>query len=274
MIDARQRPPGEEPPRPGAPWDSPLAEARLCFLDLEMTGLRVGEDRVIEICLEHETGERYETIINPGDRRGAEHVHGISDEELRSAPTFADVADRVVAMMREAVVIAHGVSWDLAFLRDELGRLGREGDAPTHALDTVILARRALHLKSYGLAAVAAALEIPVVRAHRAGGDVSTTRAVFDRLITELSPTTPRDLWEIRVGERAARPEVVAAIEEAIGVGKPVTVLYRPSHRAAEPLRMVLTALVPPHAIGYLLPGRGRRQLRLDRILRVDPELP
>ena len=172
--ESRQRSPGLAPPPPGPPWDLPLGEAPLCFIDLEMTGLRVGEDRVIEICLEHlhgeRTGERFETIINPGDRRGAEHVHGIADEQLRSAPPFADVADRIVAMMRNAIVIAHGVSWDLAFLRDELTRLGRAGDTPEHALDTVILARRAFHLQSYGLAAVAAALEIPVVRAHRAGG--------------------------------------------------------------------------------------------------------
>ena len=29
--------------------------------------------------------------------------------------------------------------------------------------------------------------------------------------------------------------------------------------------------LDPPRVIGYQLPGRGRRELRADRILRVDP---
>jgi DNA polymerase III subunit epsilon len=271
VIEHAHRSPGESPPPEGPPWDSPIAEAALCFIDLEMTGLRVGEDRVVELCLERGT-ERFESIVNPGERRGAEHVHGISDEQLRAAPTFADVADRVTSMMSGAVVIAHGVPWDLAFLRDELSRLGRS-DVPEHALDTVVLARRAFHLRSYGLAAVAAALEIEVSRAHRAGDDVTTTRKVFERLVVELAPTTPRDLWEVRVGERAPRPEVVAAAEQAVAAAHPVTVMYRPSHRAAAPLRMVLTALVPPHAIGYLLPGRGRRQLRLDRILRIDPDL-
>ena len=95
---AAQRSPGEQPPPPGWPWDAPVAEAPFAFLDLEMTGLRIGEDRIVEICIEHRNGERLETLINPGERRGAEHVHGISEEELRAAPTFAEVADRIVAL--------------------------------------------------------------------------------------------------------------------------------------------------------------------------------
>lgn len=269
MIEAGHRSPGNVPPPAGPPWDTPIAEAPLCFLDLEMTGLRVGEDRIVEICLERGS-ERFESVINPGARRGAGHVHGISEDELERAPSFADVAHRVASMLGGAVPVAHGVPWDLAFLRDELGRIDRAADAPEHALDTVVLARRAFHLHSYGLAACAAALEIPVARAHRAGDDVTTTRRLFERLVAELNPTTPRDLWEVRIGERAPRPEVVAAVERAVASRQPVTVMYRPSHRAAAPIEMVLTALVPPHAIGYLLPGRGRRQLRLDRILRIE----
>lgn len=273
---ARDRSPGDEPPPPGPPWDSPVSEVSFAFVDLEMTGLKVGEDRVVEVCIERVRAgaveDRLETVVNPGERRGAEHVHGIGDHEIAAAPTFPDLADRVLSLFAGAIIVAHGVSWDLAFLRDELSRLGRADEAPTHAVDTVVLARRALHLKSYGLAAVAAALRIPVVRAHRAGDDARTTRAVFERLLDELSPTTPRDLWEVRVGERFPRPEVVAEVEAAVAAGRPVTVVYRPSHRAAEPLRMVLTALDPPHAIGYLLPSRGRKQLRLDRILRIEPD--
>ena len=44
--------------------------------------------------------------------------------------------------------------------------------------------------------------------------------------------------------------------------------------RPAEPLRIRITAidlgLDPPRVIGYQLPGRGRRELRADRILRIE----
>lgn len=253
-----------------------MEEASFAFLDLEMTGLRVGEDRVVEVCIERTKNgvleDRLETVVHPGERRGAEQVHGISEDEIRAAPSWAAIADRVAGLLSGAIAVAHGIAWDLAFLRDEFGRLGRQDEVPKHAVDTIVLARRALNLKGYGLSAVASALQVPVTRAHRAGDDAKTTRLVFEKLLPDLAPKTPRDLWEVRIGERVPRAEVVSAVEAAVAAGKPVTVVYRPSHRAAEPLRMVLTALVPPHAIGYLLPSRGRKHLRLDRILRIEPD--
>ncbi|MGZ3421252.1 MAG: 3'-5' exonuclease [Polyangiales bacterium] len=274
--DARnlEKSPGEEPP-PGPPWDLPIAEVPFAFIDLEMTGLKIGEDRVLEVCIERVKDgvveDRIDTIVHPGDRRGNAHIHGIDDETLAGAPTFAEIADRVVALCRGAVPVAHAASWDLAFLHDELSRLGRGEEAPTHAVDTLILCRRAFHLVGgYGLQKVAEALEISVTRAHRAGDDVATMRAIFDRVLVALSPANARDLHQVRIGDRTPRPEIVAEVEAAVASGQPVDVIYRPARRAQERLPMVLTSLVPPHAIGYLLPGRGRRELRLERILRIE----
>ncbi len=283
--ELKNRSPGggaaKEPPPEGPPWDLPIDEAPFAFVDLEMTGLKVGEDRVVEICIERVRGtptgdERIEgrlaTAVNPGERRGAEHVHGLGDAALSAAPTFADLADRIVALLEGAVFVAHGAPWDLAFLHDELARVGRAADAPTYAIDTIIACRRAFHFGSYGLQNVAKSLSIDVARAHRADDDVRTMRGVFARVCAELAPKTPRDLWEVRVGERVPRTEIVSGVEAAIAAGLPVHVVYRPAHRGPERLQMVLTALVPPHAIGYLLPGRGRRELRIDRILRIETE--
>ena len=33
----------------------------------------------------------------------------------------------------------------------------------------------------------------------------------------------------------------------------------------------IVAGLDPPRVIGYQLPGRGRRELRADRILRIEP---
>jgi DNA polymerase-3 subunit epsilon len=52
-------------------------------------------------------------------------------------------------------------------------------------------------------------------------------------------------------------------------------VTYRAARRPPVRLDMVLlevsSDLDPPHVLGYQLPGRGRRQLRADRILRIEP---
>jgi DNA polymerase-3 subunit epsilon len=101
---------------------------------------------------------------------------------------------------------------------------------------------------------------------------------VFDRCVGVLAPVSARDLWEVRIGERRARQAIVDACEAAAKHGAPVVVTYRAARRPPEDLSMVLlevrSDLDPPGVVGYQLPGRGRRQLRADRILRVEPAPP
>ena len=89
-----------------------------------------------------------------------------------------------------------------------------------------------------------------------------------------LSPSTPRDLWHVRVAERHARPGIVAALVVAAERGERVRIRYRATRRPAEDLEFVLQAvrtdLDPPRVLGYLLPSRSRRELRADRILAVE----
>lgn len=270
---ARGEPPG------GAPWDTPLAEAPLLFLDLEMTGLKPEVDRVIEICAERVRGDRVEgevtSLVRPTSGAfGNAHVHGIDPRELEAAPTFAELTARVEALAEGAVVIAHAARWDVAFLEAELRRAG-SALRVAHYLDTLTLSRRAFALPSHALSALCEQLGISRGRAHRAGDDVRALRAVFERVVSVLAPRTPRDLWHVRVGERHARPEVMTAAARALAEGETVTVRYRPSHRAAEDLAMrvtgVRTDLDPPRVLGYLLPSRSRRELRADRILAIEP---
>jgi DNA polymerase-3 subunit epsilon len=94
-------------------------------------------------------------------------------------------------------------------------------------------------------------------------------------VIAVLAPRTPRDLWHVRVGQRHARPQVMDAAHAALERNAPVTVRYRPAHRAPEELLFQITGirtdLDPPRVLGYLLPSRSRRELRADRILAIDP---
>jgi DNA polymerase-3 subunit epsilon len=109
--------------------------------------------------------------------------------------------------------------------------------------------------------------------AHRASSDVTALRRVFEKCVEALAPKTPRDLWEVRVAERHARPEIVQACTD--GLQTALEIVYRPARKSAETIVLVVTAvradLDPPRVMGYQLPGRGRRELRADRILRVTP---
>lgn len=279
------QPPRDDPraapvaPPVGPPWDSPLAEAPLAFVDLEMTGLDPASDRVVEICVVRVVGgrevERLETLVRPDVRAGGNaHIHGLDAAKLADAPPFAELAERVHSILEGAVLVAHGAAWDVAFLEAELARASRPLAIP-HYVDTLTLSRRALGLASHSLKALAEALGVPQREAHRAGDDVRVLCAIFDRLVRDLEPRTPRDLWHVRIGARHARPEVVAACERAVASGEPVTLTLRPARRAARTLDAVLTAvradLDPPRVLGYQLPGRGRFEHRADRILSVHP---
>jgi DNA polymerase-3 subunit epsilon len=268
-----------DPPPPGPPWDMPIGEAPLAFVDLEMTGLDAAHDRVVEVCIERVVGgqvvQSIASLVDPGERvGGAAHVHGLDAAALAGSPPFAALADQVLALVDGAVLVAHAASWDVRFLVAELKRAGRDVHLD-HWLDTLALARRSFAFHSYSLAALCRELSIERGQAHRAESDVRALRAVFERCVSVLSPTSVRDLWEVRVGERRARQAIVDACEAAAKHGAPVTLVYRAARRAPEPMTMVLlevrSDLDPPRVVGYQLPGRGRRELRADRILRLDP---
>ena len=270
------------PPQAGPPWDLPVAEAPLAFLDLEMTGLDPENDRVVEVCVDRVVGGKslqlVHSLVRPDARiGGASHVHGLDEAALADAPPFAAIADDVLRALDGAVLVAHAAEWDVSFLQAEMKRAGREL-AVTHWLDTLVLARRSFAFGSYSLDALCKSLAIDRGRAHRADSDVAAMRALFDRCVAILAPESVRDLWEVRVAQRRARAAIVLACEAAVEHGLPVQVVYRPARKPPQTLLMILTEvrsdLDLPRAIGYLLPGRGRRELRTDRILRVDPGKP
>ena len=269
------------PPPAGEPWDLPLEEAPLSFVDLEMTGLDPVKDRVVEICIERVRGGevvgRLHTLVRPEELAekevGNAHVHGIFAEALRDAPTFAQIAPRVAELFEGSVLIAHGAAWDVAFLEASMARADRPMPLPFY-VDTLNLSRRTFGLKKHSLDALREHFGLDSSRAHRADADVAALRAVWAKCIAALEPRTPRDVWEVRIAERKAREQILAECTEAIASGLPVTVVYRPRSRAQEPMKMVLVEIIagldPPRVIGYQLPGRGRRELRADRILRVE----
>ena len=270
-----------KPPPHGPPWDLPVAEAPLAFVDLEMTGLDIDRDFVVEVCVERWRGTQLEgsieSLVRPPARVGGNaHVHGIDEAAVASAPTFGEVAARVAELLDGAAFVAHAAIYDAEFIEMEMKRAGRELHIE-HFIDTLVLSRRAFAFPSYSLDSLCTQLALHRGRAHRAGDDVRAMREVFDRCMGVLKPVSLRDLWEVRVAERRARTHIVTACEAAAEHGATVEILYRPARRAPQRLAMVVSevraGLDPPRVLGYLLPGRGRRELRADRILQVETHL-
>ena len=75
----------------------------IIFFDLETTGLDIAKDRIVELCyirVEPNGNEEARSMrINPEMHipEVASSVHGITDDDVKDCPTFADVAPQLAA---------------------------------------------------------------------------------------------------------------------------------------------------------------------------------
>jgi DNA polymerase-3 subunit epsilon len=126
---------------------------RQIVLDTETTGLdiadghRIIEIGAVEIVNRRVSGRTLQFYLNP-DRdidQGALDVHGITLESLRDKPRFAEVAEELLAFVRDGELIIHNAPFDIGFLNYELGLLGHavsDISAICGVLDTLELARK------------------------------------------------------------------------------------------------------------------------------------
>src|SRR4030095_13390603 len=116
---------------------------------------------------------------------GAASTNGLSDEDLKSAPLFGEVADEIMPWLKGAVVVCHNAQFDVQFLDSEFKRLGREIQIP-NLIDTLHLARQFYDLPSYSLLSIAEAFQVSITAAHRALDDALTARGIFFSMMEGL----------------------------------------------------------------------------------------
>lgn len=96
------------------------------FLDTETTGL--SEDaEVIEIAiLDGQGAILLEELVKPVGlvEEGARAVHGITDDELVSAPGWPEVAPAVSRLVEGRLVVCHNADFDLRMLRHSYAQHG------------------------------------------------------------------------------------------------------------------------------------------------------
>jgi DNA polymerase-3 subunit epsilon len=197
------------------------------IVDLETTGTSYTTDRILEVAIVlydgQEVRHRYSTLVNP--QRGIPYfisrLTGISDEAVRHAPTFPEVAREIVELTEGAVFVAHNVSFDYNFLRAAYRDLGFRYERPR--LCTVKLARRLMPgLQGYGLEKLCTHLQIPMERHHRALSDAEATTRIFSLLLARDSQGLTQQ-WARRTSPEQNRPpqlapERIDALPELPGV--------------------------------------------------------
>ncbi|NBD35645.1 MAG: hypothetical protein GVY30_06560, partial [Chloroflexi bacterium] len=170
----------------------PLSKTTFAIFDVETTGLDpTYGHRICEVgCLRVRNGvelERFEALVDPGRdvSPGAFRVNRITSEMLRGASPFDQIAGPLLAVLKDAVLVAHNAPFDLGFLVAEL-EIARQPIPNNPVIDTLALTRRAYHLPRNSLSAVVAALDVKTTPTHRALSDVQATWGVLERMLQDL----------------------------------------------------------------------------------------
>ena len=174
---------------------------RCLIFDTETTGL-VGnsvlraerQPKIIEFCgilIDDSSGEiimEVDTLVRPNESLEPiiTKITGLTDNDLKSAPTFKDVEPDITSILEECeALVAHNLTFDLSMLEVEYGRIKKPLPTPEEKICTVeatehIYGRRMkltdLHNHLLGS---------HISGAHRARIDVLALKDVFMKLRKE-----------------------------------------------------------------------------------------
>jgi DNA polymerase III epsilon subunit family exonuclease len=182
-----------------------LEELDFVVVDIEATGAKMPPNRIIELGAYRIRGGRivdnFLTLVNPeiSIPRFVVALTNITNDMVKDAPLFADVAPRWLEFVGDAVLIAHNAPFDTNFLNHEISRVYPGHRMMNPHLCTVTLSRRTVPgLANYRLETVAEHFSIPILDRHRAGSDALATAQVFLRILERLEEHGVRDLATTR----------------------------------------------------------------------------
>lgn len=202
LAESRKNRAARIPPKKGAPAkktvEQPHATPTIMLpdfvaLDVETTGLDFKQDRIIEIgAVKFRNGkavEEYSTFIqaNTPIPPLITDLTGITDADLATAPTFGDIADKLLIFIDNLPLCGHQIEFDVTFLKEELKRIGRPA-INGKVIDTALLSRILLQPQGrFSLKFVSSALGITLNSAHRALHDARASGEVAIQLIPKLA---------------------------------------------------------------------------------------
>lgn len=107
----------------------------LAFIDLETTGTNIGIDRIVEIAIVKILPDGNKSVkrklINPGMPipKEASEIHGITDEMVKDASVFADVARELKQVLDGCDIAGYNSNrFDIPLLMEEFIRAGVDFD--------------------------------------------------------------------------------------------------------------------------------------------------
>lgn len=175
---------------------SPRPEGPAWSVDVETTGLYPRTDRIVEIVVVRldvsgQVLDEWTTLLDPQRDVGASHIHGIRGRDVVGAPSFADIAGELFALLSGTVVVGHHSRFDSTFLHAETSRASLAW-GPVDGLSTVAVALGRGLVAERRLEDVCRRLGIPLATTHSAADDAHAVAAVLGRLLPIADHVVPR----------------------------------------------------------------------------------
>lgn len=173
-----------------------LKDLDFVVVDVEATGAKMPPNRLIELGAYRIRGgkivDKFLSLVNPEIPipRFVASLTGISNDMVRRAPVFAELAPQLLDFVSDSVLVAHNAPFDTSFLNHEISRVYPGHRMVNPHLCTVRLSRRTFpDLLNHRLDTIAEHFSIPIASRHRAGSDALATAEIFLRLMTEMEET-------------------------------------------------------------------------------------
>jgi DNA polymerase-3 subunit epsilon len=193
-----------------------LADRRWVFVDVETTGASPARERITEVGIvtvevdgDAQRVTEWSSLVNPGVPIPPEiqWLTGISNDMVREAPRFAELAEPLYDRLADAVFVAHNARFDYGFLKAEFARAGYDWRAAT--LCTVRLSRHLYPDRGpHSLDAIVERFGLDGEQRHRALGDAR----VLWRLLQRLRERHGEAELEAAVARLLARPSTPPAL--------------------------------------------------------------
>ncbi len=182
-----------------------FTEMDFVVFDLETTGAKTPPCRVTEIGAFRVKGgkiaEEFHTLVNPETPIPPfiTQLTGISDQMVRRAPKFRDVAADFLDFIGDSVLVAHNAPFDMRFLNHEIGRIYENYRVANPSLCTVRLSRRLVpNVENHRLNTLANYFSVALVNHHRASDDARATAHIFVNLLETLQNLGVRNLSAVK----------------------------------------------------------------------------
>ncbi len=171
-------------------WDRHLDDMEYCVCDLETTGMSPDYDAIVEVAMirmraDGSIVESLDTLVNPRQRVRATEIHGITDADVRHAPTIDDLSSEICRMLHGAVLVTYNVYFDLPFMEAQVLRPSACAGAVPALCAMYMRGLLGLNPSRMKLPEACRSAGVAFQECHQAFADAEATQRLFRCYLTE-----------------------------------------------------------------------------------------